>query len=477
MTKRDGDLLSLYIPVSYWLRTRLPQTGQKWQYLLIVLMPQVVWLVAILDDIPPDDISQLMKTFIVSFIGMIAVYEIGYVDNDYRAQRRERAAGLSVRKTDSSPLTGRDWVVTIGVRFLVVGGVIAALALNSVETKLYTGWLMLLLATFLLHNMVLGRVRIVTFFVLYFIRMQLPVVVTASSAIVDAQPEAYLAWELFCLIYSIFFSLSYGIRKTFICAGSWLSSMGGVEMPILAIGMIGVGAGGFFSVLPFDWAEIVGDHLGVLGGLMLLYLCGWGFGRFIVEMYRGLRCARYELTHAHTNFSHDAAIEKEHYRQWLAVDPRRRVYLTDHVEDFSGKRYEELKQKYQDLWPRVVPGLEYSLVRQHILVHGLRHYVDIDGMPTHKALSRLKEHGQRLIWAHPRISIRKLVRWSYWKEILTLMGGVDGLEFHNRKNANRLRFVLMMLIVSWVACTLYGRRMLFVGHDAHAPEELPGRAA
>jgi len=309
--------------------------------------------------------------------------------------------------------------------------------------------------------------------------MQLPVITAMCFRIVP-QAGLIVSWEIFSFIYALSFSISYGIKKGLIEAPMWLRSIGGPELALIPGALVMLLMGVLLSIAGLGkWGNNVTlcEVVLLLAAVLILSLLLQGGLRFIYSAYNGFIRAKNALTHTHTDYSHDGNIKKQIYRDWLSTHHGRKVYLTDHSEDLSPERYEELKLQYKDLWPHVLPGLEYSLNgshNYHILAHNLSHYINLpDGIKLEKALMDLKEHSERIIWAHPLVSLRRLRIWSYWKELLTLLSIVDGIEIFNKKKHSKLRFIVMGVSVSFLANLLYGRKALYIGHDAHKPEELP----
>ena len=108
----------IIIPGAYWIQTRLPRTGQKLRYLPDVIFPQFFGLIIL-----SGPSLSLFGLFCLYFIGMISIYELGYFDNDYRAQKKEKAAGLYVRKKEPQPIGIFGWILAIGSRLLILIGV------------------------------------------------------------------------------------------------------------------------------------------------------------------------------------------------------------------------------------------------------------------------------------------------------------------------------------------------------------------
>ncbi|MEP6334988.1 MAG: hypothetical protein ABJ176_06955 [Anderseniella sp.] len=461
--------LSIGLPITYWLTTRLPSAGAKCQYVFAVVGPQIVWLAWVTGGL------YVLGVFAALFVAMICVYEAGYLINDYWSQRREMQAGLAVRKTPPAPVPTIYWLSGGLSRALVVLGALWIVAQQGLQVWGAVIYLAVLFAVFVAHNTVLGSRRVVTFFLLYVVRLLLPLVTVLLLAL-PVGIGSLTGWVVFAVILSGGFAVSYGMKKNFVPARVSVAQIGGVEFPILVSVVFSIplllaaGVAGLVFAAAYDFA------IGLLFPVAYLfaYWIVWSSLRYLAEVRNGLHRAKTVLSHCHTNFSHDGTIEVADYEAWLDQDAQRTVYLTDHAEDFDAKTYARLRAAYRHLSPRVVPGLEYPVAKQHILVQGLGEYVDVEGLKPEQALTKLSERSERLIWAHPRFSMRKLLSIQYWAEALTLLAGVDAVEFYNPKNISRRRYIIMMHATAWLSGALYGRRQLYLGVDAHHPKELPG---
>jgi hypothetical protein len=458
----------LLLPFGYWLGTRLRKLGERVQYAFAVLGPQLVWLLMLGQGFAP------ILPFLVGFAAMICSYEIGYIANDHWAQRRERAAGLAVRKVDPTPVAPLCLLAAVGLRVLAVAALLAILHHIWGSVAFWLGYLAALLAVFMLHNLALGRIRVATFFMLYGLRLALPLVAVyaalAPAVAWGVSWEAFWAWALYGTLFSAGFALTYGIKKDYLRAPLFLSRVGGIELPMLVAALtallvaLGVGLLGHSGLA--GWITI-------LALWHILYWVGWASLRFAIELRAGLRRACTVLSHCHTDYSHDGSITLAQYRAWLDADPARHVFLTDHAEDFDAATLASLKADYQALAPRVTVGLEFPVIRQHILAHDLQEYFDTRDLPAEQAMLGIRARSKVVIWAHPRFALRRLLRPAYVADLLTLLALSDGIEFFNPKNVRRKRYRIMMLGMAWLGCALYGRKLLYLGVDAHAQDDLP----
>jgi len=463
--------ISFIIPCGYWLKTRLRTWNQKASYLLSVLLPQIAWLALV-----PGDFPNLLRLFAVYFLGMIVCYELGYMDNDYRAQRREEAAGFKVRKESPPPMGIYAWILAVALRIGVfVSVVFYAAYVVGAQPLLFILAVLIMMTIFTIHNSLLGFPRVFTFFGLYWIRLQLPVISALSFG--DLASNWILAWEIFCFVYSLCFSFSYAVKRHHIPAPVYVNRMNAVQLALLPASFIILGLGGgvwLIEMAIFKQNDIVSvEGLILLGTILLLNGIGWGVFRFARGLHRALSRAKVEIIHAHTNLSHDGAINMALYQQLLLQNNIKKVYITDHAEDFSPERYEWLVGECKSRG--LVPGLEFSLngeTNQHFLAHNLSRYISTNNMNLEQALAELSRNSERVIWAHPRIAFRKLRKPAYWREMLQILAMVDGVEVYNPKEGKRAKFILSMVAIAWLSAVFYGFHLLLIGQDFHRPEEL-----
>ncbi len=473
-----SDRSVLLLPFAYWLGTRLRKPGERVQYVFAVLGPQLIWLLMLgPDQYQGYGLGPVLPS-LIGFAAMICTYELGYIANDHWAQQRERAAGLAVRKADPRPVAPQGLLAAVGLRLLVGAALLAVLHSVWGGLGLWLGYLAALLAVFMLHNLALGRSRVATFFVLYGLRLALPLVVFctalapagASNVTWEAVWYAVWAWALYGTLFSAGFALTYGMKKGYLRAPLFLSRTGGIELPMLIAAL---------SALLMALGASLAGHSGFAGWITILalwhvlYWVGWASLRFGVELRTGLRRARTVLSHCHTDYSHDGSITLAHYRAWLDADPARHVFLTDHAEDFDAATLARLKQDYQALGHRVTVGLEFPVIDQHILAYDLREYVDTRDLSAEDAMLSIRDRAKVVLWAHPRFALRGLLQPAYVADLLTLLALSNGIEFFNPKNVRRKRYRIMMLGMAWLGCALYGRKLLYLGVDAHAPHDLP----
>ncbi len=218
--------VSIGLPVTYWLTTRLPSVGAKCQYVFAVVGPQLVWLAWVTGGL------QVLSVFAALFAAMICVYEAGYLINDYWSQRREMQAGLAVRKAQPAPVPMIYWLSGGVSRALVVLGALWFAAQHGLQVWGAVIYLALLFAAFVAHNTVLGSRRVVTFFLLYVVRLLLPLATVLLLAL-PVGPGSLAGWAAFAVILSGGFAISYGMKKGFIPARVSVAQIGGVEFPIL----------------------------------------------------------------------------------------------------------------------------------------------------------------------------------------------------------------------------------------------------
>jgi phosphoserine phosphatase len=128
----------------------------------------------------------------LSFLVFYSVYEIGGLVNDLAARREARGPSGTNRISSQVHL---NVSLFLAVRVVLVGLVLAWLSVRGYPALLYLGALGGCLALFLLHTLILGHGRVLTFFLLKICRNSIPLLILAWRV-----PPATLAW--LCAIFS-----------------------------------------------------------------------------------------------------------------------------------------------------------------------------------------------------------------------------------------------------------------------------------
>lgn len=458
------SVLDICVPLKYWAKTRLKTKGEALQYVLGTVAPQLIAL-GVFTGLELG----VLKLFCLGFLGMMIVYEFGYWDNDFIAQKRELARGDYVRKALPPSQSAAAFSVGMVARVIVFFLVCEALFLLGATLAPYLVWVISIAVTFFVHNRVRVRFRRWTFLLLYLLRFQLPTIVAAT--IVNEFDRLYphfFLWFVFCGVLAMVWSYIYSYNKKQARGPAWLNGIDGVSVVYICQAVVLTPV----FLICLIWG-IETTLVALLMANVILYLFAFGSLRFAAEARRAFLREKVELTHAHTYFSHDADISRSSYERLLDARPELKVYLTDHEEDIDAAMYEKLKSEFGSLNERLKVGLEYPIFEQHILAHDMLEYCDVEGHNIPDQINMLKDVSFRVVWAHPFVSLRRLRHYKYVAGLLELASHVQGVEVYNIKSATKVRRIVEMGVVAWIICLLYGRRPLFVGVDSHNDSQLP----
>jgi hypothetical protein len=196
--------------------------------------------------------------------------------------------------------------------------------------------------------------------------------------------------------------------------------------------------------------------------------------------YIGLRVLRRMLAslagtdtrfHVHTAFSHDGGWLAAEIVGAMRADSVRTVFVTEHVEDMNPDRYAQLQAECARASEAgaatLIAGVEYSILGQHFMALGL----DTFEFVAADSIDSIRELGRRcraVVWAHPRIGLRRLATSPAYVMQLVRMGlAVDGIEWLNlkpdRSAGSQWRFLAALLGAAYLG----GQCDAYVGVDAH----------
>lgn len=446
------------IPLRYWYQTRVTSMSGLAHYVWVQVMPLMIGTYFIFGR--NFNVPQIISFFLF-LLGMLCIYEFGYLVNDTFSLRREHKIGYNLHRPCGQKLSTSTWLMAIGSRgvMLVLTGYGVLLLHENV--MLFLVFNASLLCIFQLHNLVLYPFRVFTFWALYFWRYLLPLFVVYAYGGFSLHDRGYFVFDYvyFALIYATSFAFVYANDKN-IVSFHLLEQVNSVAFVLVSSSILLT-----LSCIIYPsglWIVIVG------------LLSGWLFLtsaiKFLLAYGEAIVRSRVEVTHMHTYFSHDATLTTENYGDLLKCRGIKRVNITDHAEDFDLKIYRAMTHEFSMI-PGVVTGLEYTINSQHVLAIGLDEYVDLEEFEVIKSIECLKMHSQRVILAHPVLAIRQLFNIDYIIRLLEMIRHVDGFEIFNSKNSGKRRS-LDAFIISFLGIITSGRKMLYIGLDAHHPDDL-----
>lgn len=231
-----------FLPITYFQATRL----NRWA--LVGYNALVEWLPAIALSLYYNNFDlAVIRIVLLSYLGFICIYEIGYITNDFLSERfetdpRGRSKELSVTAA---------WVVAlIGARVIFFFAI--TYFLGAIDNVLWWVFHGTLAATFAMHNLFPSAWRIPTFFGLSTYRYFAPIIIALSPAVLtillpalvlnnslyrttvylrnkngDPSDESggvgfKLAFYIACLPFSIFLAMYFGSPLPVVICGYFL---------------------------------------------------------------------------------------------------------------------------------------------------------------------------------------------------------------------------------------------------------------
>ncbi|WP_055069309.1 hypothetical protein [Clostridium massiliamazoniense] len=188
------------IPFYYTFYTRIKGKSKRIAYIFTFILPIYIYIIAF-------NRSFTLVDFIASilgFIGLMSVYEVGYINNDVITIQYEKNPTLRLKEDEI--LYARERIGKI--RFikyiisLIVIGILGALNCNYIY---YTVGLILIYIVYLAHNKVRDKKSIITFFFLSILRyITVPLMFSYSLNMkVDKGLNLYISIVLFILIIAL----------------------------------------------------------------------------------------------------------------------------------------------------------------------------------------------------------------------------------------------------------------------------------
>jgi len=132
------------------------------------------------------------------------------------------------------------------------------------------------------------------------------------------------------------------------------------------------------------------------------------------------------VLHVHSDLSHDGSLGLEELKSFFISKGFNFLCLTDHSQDVSVERFQELKKELRRLSDDCfvfIPGIEYSCDHGvHIMGIGIE---DITGETEHgKVIDHIHNSGGIAVWAHPMTS-------KYADKLPSWISRLDGMEIWN----------------------------------------------
>lgn len=164
--------MKLYIPFSYLLLTRIKTKHERISWFIIY--PAFLIIATLLFN---GDLLNFMLTFCMT----MSLYEIGYLDNDFRTVKKEK--NPTVRADEQRSWIEHNLQYLIGIRLLIALLVVFYIipSIDFIQKSIFIFLLCLLAFGFYFHNTLRSRWNVLTYFIVVLCRYLIPVVVAVKS--------------------------------------------------------------------------------------------------------------------------------------------------------------------------------------------------------------------------------------------------------------------------------------------------------
>lgn len=185
------------IPFFYTLKTRMKGTDKKIAYLFTFIIPVIIYAVAYC-YLEHKNYATIIPGAIIGLIGVMSIYEIGYLRNDVYAIKREKTPTLRVTKDEMELIKSNIIAISIG-KYIIAAACVGGILALGANWIYYLAGLVLIEVIYHIHNFFRGKISILTFAILSTLRYVVPLV--------------FIGGDLFTLIST--FVLATTIPRTF----------------------------------------------------------------------------------------------------------------------------------------------------------------------------------------------------------------------------------------------------------------------
>ena len=424
-TRKNITRVLDYLPLFYWLKR---YSNNKYALIQRIVFTDIFSL-CLLSLVYPNFGQGDLLAYLNARFSLLLVYEVGYHFNDVKDIENESDKRL-------------DYIFII-IRILIVTGL-------SFFSSLKCLIAFLVLIPFITHSRIKSKNRWSSYLLLQMFVFLYPAwfVGLASDISLD------VAFLMFPMILALTANYYYGkFIKT--------SNFAKIRLRILLLLSFFFY---FFSILGFFIGyEISFFSLGaaIISTFVCFSIAIIGFKSSILNTFRTLGSG----FHNHTFYSHDSNINLRYYLQQIEVGEKHSVVITDHAEDMSARKFQKMKKLTKMLSRNIKMGVEYPFSGEHILVVEPDNYSDYKDFDPRDW--RAKQKCELIIWAHPRVSVKKFIKVSsYRRNIIKILHSCDGIEVLNVKSCGRAGQFLRGVMFSFMFY-MSGKGLIFIGEDTH----------
>lgn len=188
------------IPFYYTFYTRIKGKSKRVAYLFTFILPIYIYIVAFNNKFTAMDFI----ASILAFIGLMSVYEIGYINNDVVTTRNEKNPTLRLTKDEMS-YAWKHLKSIKTIKYITAFVMLIILIFLDYNAVYYIIGLILIDLVYAIHNLVRDKKSIITFFCLSLLRyITVPLVFcSAVGTSVNKDFNLYAMIGLFVLIIAL----------------------------------------------------------------------------------------------------------------------------------------------------------------------------------------------------------------------------------------------------------------------------------
>jgi hypothetical protein len=461
-----GTLLPHHqVPLMYWLTTRM-------QSLPVAMVHRFGWQIIIVIALGGG--LQEIVAFFIAWACFKSLYELGYFMNDFYAAPREK--GGRIKLSDAGLANNQSthlWLKMIVPRIffsITMGFFLWYIAPNAMQAWVTFALIMFAACTFVIHNAIAPTKRPLTYFLLNLTKGALIVPFVLGSL------DDLAMWS--CIVApTISMTAYYSGHKqlpSFLPYRKYLVLLAWqLRLSVLLLTTC-------FIII---W--LMQGNPGILLPVVILYYLIYDFltccGTFI-KATKYSKKRRDLIQHVHSEYSHDSIIPLESCPYYATEAGFKVCFMTEHAEDFNYSRYEEYKSSLalmngSNNKCQLIPGLEYPILKQHILACNLVEFINVDSLDI-KSIDLIRNASDKVVWAHPIVSRRRLMSPKYISEILGIALRVDGIEWasgkFDRVNSYNAR---MHLAIAFIIHLIWPQKEIYFGYDIHRVDDWIGLIA
>lgn len=163
------------IPFFYTFYTRIKGNGKRIAYLFTFIIPVFLYAFVTINN-SKESITSIAIAIVVSLIGTMSIYEIGYIRNDVFTIKKEKNPTLRLKKEELTYVEMNIKVILL-IKYIITLISLVIIFFMGYNALQYLVGLILIEVVYFIHNTIRGKLSIVSFFILSTLRYIVPLVI------------------------------------------------------------------------------------------------------------------------------------------------------------------------------------------------------------------------------------------------------------------------------------------------------------